>query len=245
MGRLTSHVRAGRGANGQGRGPAKGRGKRTAAPATTWGCAEPTNCLVQQAVAGLALGFVLIDPRGRLVWLNRAAERVLDLSAEASVGRSFKNLVHDPQLATFWQEAGCRDGHCMRDVTLQWPRRVELKVNATVCVGADGREIGRALLFCDVTTDRSVKLELTKEVAHRLLDLAAVEENAGGPVASLTPAELRVLRLVGAGMSNDVIARKLSVAVSTVRSHVKSAYRKLGLHTRAEAVRFALRHHLG
>jgi DNA-binding NarL/FixJ family response regulator len=65
-----------------------------------------------------------------------------------------------------------------------------------------------------------------------------------GAVATLTFQELRSLRLVGRGLANGDIAEKLSVATSTVRSHLKSAYRKLGLRTRAQAVSYAVRHHL-
>ena len=45
-------------------------------------------------------------------------------------------------------------------------------------------------------------------------------------------------------MSNDDIAEKVHVAPSTVRSHLKSLYRKLGLNSRTEAVSYAVRNHL-
>ena len=205
---------------------------------------NPADCLIQQAVAGLSIGFVLIDPGERIVWLNRAAERLLGLSAAACVGRPFKRAFRDPQLAGFWEEAACREGNCIANVTVRWPEERELKLNATRCLDGEGREIGRALLFCDVTSDRNVKLEMTREVASRLLDLA---DNADGKPAALrrlTPQELRTLRVVGRGLSNDGVASELGVAVSTVRSHLKSVYRKLGLRTRGEAVRFAVRQRL-
>lgn len=222
-----------------GKSPRKARGSTSA-----WGCGQARDCFLQQAVAGLSIGLLLIDPRGRLVWLNRAAERVLGLAGEACVGRPFRQVVRDPQLAEFWQESSCAEGNCMADVSVRWPRKLDLKLNATQCIGKDGREIGRALLFCDITSERSVKLEISQAVATRLLDLAAEAANPPEFLGKLTAQELRTLRLVGRGLSNEQIAEQHSVAVSTVRTHLKSVYRKLGLHSRAGAVSFAVRQHL-
>lgn len=199
---------------------------------------------MQHAVAGLSIGLILIDPRDRILWLNRAAERLLGIRADEAVGRHYSRVMRDPRLTAFWHDAGCRDGNCMADVSIQWPKPAELKLNATTCHAEDGTEIGRALLFCDVTTERQVKIEMTSEVASRLLDLAGPPGELPRQLAGLTPSELRTLRLLARGMSNDEIAGHLSVASSTVRSHLKSIYRKLDLGSRAEAVSFAARHNL-
>lgn len=55
----------------------------------------------------------------------------------------------------------------------------------------------------------------------------------------LSERELEVLRLLAAGLSNPEIAERLVVAVSTVRSHCKSIYGKLGVHRRWDAVQRA------
>jgi len=52
--------------------------------------------------------------------------------------------------------------------------------------------------------------------------------------ASLTPAELEVVRLAGQGLRNDAIARQLFVAPSTVKVHLSHIFTKLGVTTRAE-----------
>jgi LuxR family maltose regulon positive regulatory protein len=58
-------------------------------------------------------------------------------------------------------------------------------------------------------------------------------------VEPLSERELEVLRLLAAGLSNPEIAEELVVAVSTVRSHCKSIYGKLGVHRRWDAVQQA------
>jgi DNA-binding NarL/FixJ family response regulator len=52
----------------------------------------------------------------------------------------------------------------------------------------------------------------------------------------LTPRELQVLVAIGDGLSNKAIARRLSISQHTVKFHVESLFRKLGVRTRAEAV---------
>ena len=52
--------------------------------------------------------------------------------------------------------------------------------------------------------------------------------------ASLTPAELEVVRLVSEGLRNDAIARRLFIAPGTVKVHLSHIFAKLSIATRAE-----------
>ena len=52
----------------------------------------------------------------------------------------------------------------------------------------------------------------------------------------LSERELDVLRLLASTMAGSEIADRLCVATSTVRSHTKAIYGKLGVHTRLEAL---------
>ena len=54
--------------------------------------------------------------------------------------------------------------------------------------------------------------------------------------ARLSPRERAVLLLMGHGLSNKSIARQLSIAPETVKSHAKSIFWKLTARSRAEAV---------
>jgi ATP/maltotriose-dependent transcriptional regulator MalT len=56
------------------------------------------------------------------------------------------------------------------------------------------------------------------------------------PVESLSDRELEVLRLVAVGLSDKQAAEKLFIAVGTVKRHLNSAYGKLGVHSRTQAL---------
>jgi DNA-binding NarL/FixJ family response regulator len=61
---------------------------------------------------------------------------------------------------------------------------------------------------------------------------------------SLTDREVEVLRLASDGLSNAKVARALHISAGTVRNHLSSAYRKLGVHSRHEALQVAADRHL-
>lgn len=58
----------------------------------------------------------------------------------------------------------------------------------------------------------------------------------------LTARELQVLALVSEGKTSKEIARTLTVSVDTVANHRKHICRKLGIHSTAELVAYAVRH---
>ncbi|MGV9889181.1 helix-turn-helix transcriptional regulator [Streptomyces sp. NPDC003395] len=64
---------------------------------------------------------------------------------------------------------------------------------------------------------------------------------SGGVGVALTPREVDVLACVAAGATNAGAGERLGLGVETVKSYLRSAMRKLGAHTRGEAVAAARR----
>ena len=62
--------------------------------------------------------------------------------------------------------------------------------------------------------------------------------------AGLSAREVEVLRLVSQGLSDAEVAEQLKLSTRTVTTHLTSIYNKIGISSRAAAVRFAAEHHL-
>ncbi|HEX3555656.1 MAG TPA: response regulator transcription factor [Thermoanaerobaculia bacterium] len=59
---------------------------------------------------------------------------------------------------------------------------------------------------------------------------------------TLTARELEILHLVGDGLNNQEIASRLFLSVHTVKNHVHKILETLGVHSRWDAVRYAVEH---
>lgn len=64
------------------------------------------------------------------------------------------------------------------------------------------------------------------------------------PGPRLTERELEVLRLVAQGLNNREIGRRLFISENTVKNHVRNMLEKLQLHSRIDAVMYAVRERL-
>lgn len=78
-------------------------------------------------------------------------------------------------------------------------------------------------------------------VPPRLLGAAPAAREAPAPLASLTPRQQDVLRLLAEGKPNKRIARDLDISEATVKVHVLAVFRALGARNRTEAVVIAQR----
>ncbi|MDP9241562.1 MAG: response regulator transcription factor [Actinomycetota bacterium] len=66
------------------------------------------------------------------------------------------------------------------------------------------------------------------------------DEPRSVPAPKLTDRELEVLQLVAQGMNNRDIAKQLFISENTVKNHIRNILEKLHLHSRMEAVRYAV-----
>jgi LuxR family quorum sensing-dependent transcriptional regulator len=78
----------------------------------------------------------------------------------------------------------------------------------------------------------------------RLQKLIGDQTKRIGKGMTLTPRELAVLRSLSVGRDTRETAKYLELGEETIRSHLKKAQAKLGVHDRTHAVAQAIRLHL-
>lgn len=113
--------------------------------------------------------------------------------------------------------------------------------------GASGfllKDTHPAELIEAIRTVASGEAVVSPRITRRMLEMFAGQLPSGTAtsgqvdprIASLTPRETEILRLVARGMSNAEIAAELVVSATTVKTHVGSVLAKLGVRDRVQAV---------
>jgi DNA-binding NarL/FixJ family response regulator len=196
------------------------------------------------------------DALARRVIVGTLRDAGIDVVAEATDGREAVEAteLHRPDLVVLDLLMPELDG-------IEAARWIAARAPETVIVMLTGRRDEAAALrglragavgylSKDVELDalpRALRSALAGEAAiSRTLAMRLVEElRRGGttgmrPVRSpLTAREWEVLDLICEGRGNDEIANEFVVSIETVKTHVKSVLRKLGVHSRHEAAAVA------
>ena len=90
---------------------------------------------------------------------------------------------------------------------------------------------------------------ISPSMASKLLNefasmIKRTDERQQVPTPRLTDREMEVLRLVAKGLNNRDIAKQLYISENTVKNHIRNILEKLQLHSRMEAVVYAVREKL-
>jgi LuxR family maltose regulon positive regulatory protein len=114
------------------------------------------------------------------------------------------------------------EGEAMREVIRQWG----LEIRRQKRNGGEAK-LNRLLVYADkllaAFPDRTPQSPTSTPQSLPLLE-------------PLSEREIEILRFIAAGMSNQEIAQRLVVALSTIQWHIKNVYGKLNVHSRTQAV---------
>lgn len=128
----------------------------------------------------------------------------------------------------------------------------EADLYEAIKAGASGyllKEIAIEELASAVRSVHGGQSLISPSMASKLLNEFATmvqrrDERADVPSPRLTDRELEVLELVAKGMNNRDIGAALFISENTVKNHVRNILEKLHLHSRMEAVVYAVREKL-
>jgi DNA-binding CsgD family transcriptional regulator len=118
--------------------------------------------------------------------------------------------------------------------TQGWPRGLE---EVTIAVRFSNDTIGQVALYRDSTATAFTEQELNslRFYYDSLAEVfAALQQDRPRAIPTLSRKENQVYQLLLAGQNSRSIAHSLGIAQSTVKSHRKSIYDKLGVHSLAE-----------
>ena len=193
-------------------------------------------------------GAAVVDAEQRIVLWNEAATVLLGYRSEEILGKRCSEVIKT-------RDCGGAET-CSQNVPLindsgndqlegHHTLLVETKTGKTICLhvagyplfSPDRKLLGVAHIFWEVTNAADAATEDVDALHPPPFNSMEIS-----PLLLLTPQEKNVLSCLATGMDGKKIAVALSISPKTVRNHAENILRKLGVHSRLEAV--AQQHHL-
>ncbi|MBQ8033278.1 MAG: response regulator transcription factor [Elusimicrobiaceae bacterium] len=116
----------------------------------------------------------------------------------------------------------------------------EAHVLDAIQAGANGylsKMLPAAELVNSIKTFTTEGLMIPQQLMGKLLHgLRKMGDTTAPSQATLTKTEIKIMDLLGKGMSNKELAKELNCSVKTIKNHLNSAFHKLGVSSRTEAV---------
>jgi PAS domain S-box-containing protein len=175
---------------------------------------------VERALTDVNVPAYVIDRDGILVWLNPSAEQIV----------------------------GDARGKRFTEVVAPSDRPRAKRMFARKMLGTDQATDSVADVLMSDGSAATVELSsvplLRDHQVIGVFGLVSGQPQTPSPIVShphLTPRQLEVLRMLAHGASTDQIAERLHITRETVRNHVRHILRKLGVHSRLEAIAAARR----
>jgi PAS domain S-box-containing protein len=203
-------------------------------------------------VDGTADPAFAVDATGSITAWNKAATELFGLDASEAIGRRCHEVLHGSDETGVVCPARCGiqraivDNRPVGNVDIQFETRTGKKwCNVSVLIDNGYYHESR----CAIHIARPQELHKRLERAATEFVLAQRQMGHDGVATSsarwaavsetLTPREIAILNRLAMGQSTNSIANELSISPATVRNHIKNVLRKLGAHTRLEAIRYA------
>jgi DNA-binding CsgD family transcriptional regulator len=181
-------------------------------------------CSLQKSLDHISTPTVQVDPQGALLWMNKEAESELGSAGRLAVraGRlRATDRSADQRLQAAIRWAGYRDD-------TMWPRHGSLPV---ILGGGHGEPVDVCWV---IARSQAVFVAIrNREMTEERLEAAAA-------VYGITPAQVRVARLIIEGHDLVTAAARLGVGVATTRTHLQRMFEKVGVHSQPALVRALL-----
>lgn len=214
-----------------------------------------------KSLEGAADGAFAIDNEYKIVYWNPAAEELLGYEKKQIIGRYCYQILQGlDEKHRLICTAHCHVAKAAfdeepvdnYDIQARKKRGDRRWLNMSIFAYRESGEEGKTFifhLFRDITKkkDDEALLERVLEAAQRHHDPSnesIPDRESSSPLDVLTPRESEVLTYLAKGYGTNDIAQALFIAPNTVRNHIQNTLQKLQVHSRAEAVAYAIKHGL-
>lgn len=218
--------------------------------------------LLHRALTTAGDGAFIVDEDQQIIYWNQVAERVLGHRSSEVLGQPCHEILdgQDGSGRVICREycalaRDALDGGQVADFDMSVRTRTDgvRWINmSTIVFHGNGEHSGRSIvhLFRNITQKKKDEellndvLAAAKRLQNERLSHRLPRESAAGISPALTDREAEVLSLLAHGWSTGDMAKALSISHSTVRNHIRNILTKLQVHSRLEAVLYALNHGL-
>ncbi len=188
---------------------------------------EPSN-IQSDMLNLLPIGVIMVDPLGRVLFLNKEASEILSQCEEITIdhGGNFliTNAARNKELRSAVIKATeGKNEFCTALSLANSPSLQPLNLLVTSMPGFSTDEQRKVIVFI---TDSSRHRPPEQSVLRQLYDL--------------TQAEAKIVRALLQGLKVDEAAMDLGISVSTVRSHLKRIFSKTGTNSQSGLIRLVM-----
>jgi PAS domain S-box-containing protein len=196
-------------------------------------------------VNGTADPAFAVDAAGSITAWNNAAAELFGLEAADVIGRRCHEVLHgsDEVGVVCPERCGIQraimDNRPVANVDLQFATsRGRNWCNVSVLIASSSHDGSCCAIH--IVRPQELHKRLERAATEFVLAQRQVGEARWAAVSeTLTSREIAILNRLGRGQSTSSIAVEFNISPATVRNHIKNVLRKLGAHTRLEAIRHA------
>ena len=126
---------------------------------------------VETLLANIAAGVISVDPFGTITIWNKAAEKMLGLPADATLGKSYENVFRSESLQVMREIVeSVKEGESVeREIKIPSPDQVLTAVVTAATLRDEGKILGVMIFLEDITQIQKVqRMEAWREVARRI-----------------------------------------------------------------------------
>jgi DNA-binding CsgD family transcriptional regulator len=174
---------------------------------------------MEQIASALTNGLIVVDSAGRIVWMDNATREIIN-----------GGLQHLSLPLARTDMAGVDCFFSTVDVASNGVRRTLCVLQQTAAQGDVGRDLVDAI--------EAVMSETSRTIVEKLKAWRQAKRSAANAsdLDLLSDREREILALICEGRSDTDMSRLLNLSQNTVRNHVASLYRKIGVNRRSAAI---------